>query len=395
MHRKKILFLTSRFPYPPVGGEKLKNLNLLKILSKEYDISLVALSEGVVPKEHLVEISKYAGEIKVYVKPKWQMLLAALKTLFNSLPLQVNYFYFHDVQKYINEKSKTTDLVFSTLIRTALYTKNIKNKKVLDMADSIGLNYKNSAQKSSSWFWKLIYTFEYKRLLKFEKKMIEAFDQTLFFNQAEKEFFSSVKTTWIPHGVNEGLLKYENKSEEFAQAISFLGKMDYQPNIDAVLWIAKEVMPKLNKNIMFYIVGASPTEEVKKLATENPQIKVTGFVDDPYLILKSSLCVLAPMQTGGGIQNKVLEAMAVGQTVIVSSLCARPIIGAQDQEEFLIIDEPQGIADLVNEISEKKLKGEESQVVVKISSQARRFIANNFTWTAYERVLFETLKKII
>lgn len=404
MNRKKVLFLTSRFPYPPVGGEKLKNLNLIKLLSQRYEVSLVSLSDEIINHEYLSELEKYTSNIKVFYKPKWKMLFAALKSFYNQLPLQVNYFFFKDVDNYIKQDSTKYDLVFSTLIRTASYCNTIDKPKILDMADSIGLNYMNSAKKSTSWFWRLIYSIEYPRLLKFEEKMIENFNKTLFFNYAEKEYFqNSGKTYWIPHGVNEDLLEYNKVDSKYKNSICFFGKMDYQPNVDAALWVFDHVLPKLNKNITFYIVGATPSDEIRQLESKSEQVKVTGFVEDPYIILKSSICIVAPMQTGGGIQNKVLEAMAIDKPVIVSSLCAKPIVGAKDKQHFLIMDSADEMAEYINKESEKIQKNmpqTNSQDSIQFHKDAeqlkpREFIRNNFTWTIYAKHLYSVIDNIL
>ncbi len=169
--------------------------------------------------------------------------------------------------------------------------------------------------------------------------------------------------------------------------VSF-GKMNYQPNIDAVMWFVENVLPLINKNLKFCIIGAYPTKEIKGLEKKYKKIVVTGFLDDPYEILKSSLCVVAPMQTGGGIQNKILECMALGTINIVSSLAAKPIGGIHG-EHFLVIDRPEEIAQTINDIYANPHKYEH----IKINS--REFIKNNFTWTIYENKLMKIIQEVL
>ncbi len=169
--------------------------------------------------------------------------------------------------------------------------------------------------------------------------------------------------------------------------VSF-GKMNYQPNIDAVMWFVENVLPLINKNLKFCIIGAYPPKEIKGLEKKYKNIVVTGFLDDPYEILKSSLCVVAPMQTGGGIQNKILECMALGTINIVSSLAAKPIGGVHG-EHFLVIDKPEEIAQTINDIYANPHKYEH----IKINS--REFIKNNFTWTIYENKLMKIIQEVL
>jgi hypothetical protein len=344
----KILFLSSRLPYPPIGGDRLKNYWLLKILSKHYKVHLVSITDTDIPKEFIEWANQLGITFKIFKKNKIEFYLNTIKGLIgNKLPLQVNYYYFKDVQKYIDEIFFDYDLIYATLIRTAKYVLKHPKPKILDMADSIGQNYLKSAEKTISNFWKIIYYIEGNRLIKFEMSCIKNFDKTLYFNKEEKDFYNlPLKTELVPHGVNEGLLSYNKIDSKYKNYVAFFGKMDYQPNIDAVLWFIENVLPNLNKELKFIIVGANPKKNIIKLSKKLSNIEVTGYVEDPYLILKSSLCVVSPMQTGGGIQNKILESMALGTINIVSSLAAKPVGGAHGIH-FLVCDDPIEMANLI------------------------------------------------
>ena len=387
---KRILFLTSRLPYPPIGGDRLKNYRLLKILTKHFKVHLVSITDQNVPKEFYDWANDLGLSYKIFQKNKKQFYLNTLKGLTtNRLPLQVNYYYFSDVQKYIDSICEDYDLLFATLIRTAKYVLDKQKPKILDMADSIGLNYINSASKTTSIFWKILYTIEGKRLIQFEKYCVEHFDKTLFFNREEKDYFDLPhRTVWIPHGVNEKLLSYENSDPKYKNYVTFFGTMDYQPNIDAVLWFVKNVLPYLNKNLKFIVVGAYPKKIIQDLPKKFKNVEITGYVEDPYLILKSCLCVVAPMQTGGGIQNKILESMALGTINIVSSLAAKPI-GAEHGKHFLVCDSPKDMANLINKIYETPKNFEYLKV------NARDFIKNNFTWQIYEKKLLNVIDNVL
>jgi glycosyltransferase involved in cell wall biosynthesis len=390
MAKDKLLFLSSRLPYPPIGGDRLKNYWLLKILSKHFKVHLVSLTDTKAPKEFYEEAKEIGLSYKIFQKRKQQFYFNTLKGLMiNKLPLQVNHYYFKEIQDYINEIYKGYDLLFSTLVRTARYIIDKEKPKILDMADSIGLNYVNSSNKTTSLMWKILYSIEGNRLIKFEKSCIKHFDKTLFFNKEEKDYFNIPnKTEWIPHGVNENLLTYEKRDMKYENHIAFFGKMDYQPNIDAVLWFVENVLPYINKTVKFIVVGAYPAKAIQDLSKNFTNVEVTGFVEDPYLILKSSLCIVAPMQTGGGIQNKILECMALGTINIVSSLAAKPI-GAEHGKHFLVCDDPKDIADIINKINENPKNFEYLKV------NAREFIKNNFTWSIYEKRLIEIIDSVI
>ncbi|MDW8464049.1 MAG: glycosyltransferase [Geminocystis sp.] len=385
----KILFLSSRLPYPPIGGDRLKNYWSLKILSKHFKVHLVSLTDIDVPNGFykFAEENKYSH--KIFKKHKLLHYWNSIKGIFSKYPIQVNYYYFQDVQDYIKSVIKDFDLIISTLIRTAHYVIDIKKPKILDMADSIGQNYLKSAQKTKSPFWKIIYSIEKNRLLNYERLCVEKFDRILLFNKDEVNFFSNPKKVfWIPHGVEERLLDYEKTDPHYKNCVVFFGKMDYQPNIDAVLWFVERVLPKLDESLAFCVLGAYPPKFLLNMQRKYKNLKVLGFVEDPYLILKSSLCVVAPMQTGGGIQNKVLQSMALGTINIVSSLASKPI-GGENWEHYIVSDEPKSIAEIIHDILKNPSKYE------KIKEEARNFIRNNFTWSIYEREFLKHIQEVL
>jgi glycosyltransferase involved in cell wall biosynthesis len=389
MLNKKILFLTSRLPYPPIGGDRLKNFWLLKILSKKHKVHLVSIVDSELP----VEFSKWAEGLgityKIFKKKKFEFYKNALNFIFNKLPIQVNYYYFKDIQEYIDSIYNDFDIIFATLIRTAQYVMFYDKPKILDMADSVALNYIKSNKSTKSIKWKIIYSLESNRLLKYEKLCIKRFDKTLFFNEEEKEFFKELqKTFWVPHGVNEELLKYEKKNAKYKNYVIFFGKMDYQPNIDAVLWFLENVLSQIDKNLIFCVVGAYPPYFLKNLEKRYKNVIVTGFIEDPYEIIKSSVCVVAPMQTGGGIQNKILESMALGTVNIVSTLAAKPI-GAKKNVHLIIEDNPVQIAKIINDIYINQKKYEQMKI------ESKNYISTNFTWSIYEKKIIEVLKEVI
>ncbi|HEY8711131.1 MAG TPA: glycosyltransferase, partial [Burkholderiaceae bacterium] len=117
--------------------------------------------------------------------------------------------------------------------------------------------------------------------------------------------------------------------------IVFTGAMDYWPNIDAVTWFVREVMPPLLRlwpNARFHIVGRNPAAAVKALASDH--VKVTGTVPDVRPYLQHAAVVVAPLRLARGIQNKVLEAMAMGRPVVASETCAQAIDARAGSELF-------------------------------------------------------------
>lgn len=260
---------------------------------------------------------------------------------------------------------------------------------VFDMVDSIGLNYQESQKKTHSLPLKFYYKFEAKRLLKYERQCIQKSDVTFLFNEKERAYWASFgNVVLLPHGVREELLSscetdsavYRKEKEKWGlpdKFVAFIGKMNYQPNVDAVTWYVENVHSKLDEAPHLVVLGAYPTEQVKQLAAKFENITVTGFLADPYLILKHAAAVIAPMQTGGGIQNKVLEAMALGKINLLSSKAAEPISDAVDGKEYVICDTLSQYQSVYEKMKQAPCFYQQ------VGENAKRFILDHYTWKQY------------
>ncbi|ACU58587.1 glycosyl transferase group 1 [Chitinophaga pinensis DSM 2588] len=380
--KRKCLLLLTRIPYPPVGGDKLKSYHLIKILNKHYDLNVIVITDESADNADANQfLSTHSAAYKIFSFPKHRFYINALAGLLGKEPIQVAYYYFREVKKYIDGLLPQTDFIIANLIRTVKYIEYTDKPKFLDIVDSIAINYKNAIDKVSSVFWKSIYKVEIPRITAIEERSIRTFNATFFVNKQESEHWAQTgKVRWIPNGVNPKLYDYSKTNPQYRNAIVFFGKMDYQPNIDAVTWYLKNVHSLISPDLVFYIVGVHPAPAVIKLAEKNKNVIVTGFIEDPYEIINSARAVIAPMQTGAGIQNKILESMALGKVVVATSLAARPIVGARDGEDLLVSDDPVQFAGYLNEL------GQDNHPYAKVAANAK-ILMQNYTWERYEKTL--------
>lgn len=386
--REKILFLTSRFPYPLVGGDRITNYNILQILSRHYDVYFVSITHEPLPQAAIDSITPFCTFYKIFHKSKLQSYARTLRALVLGEPLQVGYYYFSDVLEYLRTliHEHHIDTLLCALIRTAKYAQSLPVRtKLINMADSLAHHYQNAIRNSHSLLWKSIYTIEHSRLTDFESQCVREFDASLFFNHKEQQMYSHIGNALLaPHGINPMLFDMAYNDARYQHTICFFGKMDYRPNIEAVLWFANNVMPLLyNTTLEFVILGANPTYEIKKL--QNDHIKISGYVENPYVILQSCLCVIAPMQSGAGIQNKILESMALGQIVLTNPLGANPIYQAQHGTHLLIAHTAQEFAHSIQDIASNP------HAYQSIKANAKALIRECYTWTNYEKTLLGAL----
>ena len=381
--RKKCVLLLPRPVFPLISGYSNKNYNLIAGLSKSYNLSLVVLSQKELLEEEIRYYEKTSCHVTAVTLTKWESMLGAARAVPTSMPLQVGYYYKKRIQKIVDAQLRDADIAVGALVRMIKYLEHTPEKciTVFDMVDSIGLNYSHSAKLATSLFWKVMYRIEGKRLIQYETQKIRNSDCTFFVNKKEEEYYSQYgKTVWIPHGVKEELFCYRKKDEKYRNYVAFIGKMDYQPNIDAVKWYVSSVHSKIGNKIPFVVVGANPAPEIMNLSKKYPNITVTGFCEDPYLYLNSSMAVVAPMQTGGG--------MALGKINVISELAAGPIAGGENGKHFLIANTAEEYCGLLEKIADNRNKYEQ------IGRDARKFIKKNYTWEAYIEVYLRTLKEL-
>lgn len=376
------LLILPRPVFPLVCGYALKNYNLIGILAKQYNLHLVIIADKELSKEEVGYYQSLSVQVMVHRIPRWKSYLSAFSGLFSTKPLQVCYYYDKHLQKKIKTELENCSVLIAALVRTRKYleeAEKIPEKIVVfDMVDSIALNYQRSKKKTKSWFWRILYGIEGKRLLAYEQKCVENSSITYLFNQEEQVYWSRYgNVKWLPHGVNEELFTYHKKDETWQDSVVFMGKMDYQPNVDAALWYMEHVHKQIGDQIPFVIVGAYPTESIFAKAKELPNVTVTGYVEDPYLYVNSAMAVVAPMQTGGGIQNKVLEGMALGKINIISSLAAKPIVGGEDGVHFLVADRAEEYVEVLQRVKMNRKK------YLSIELEARRLVQKNFVWRMY------------
>ena len=388
-NKKKALAIFSQLPFPHIDGNRQKVFMHIGILSKHYDTHVIIITGEQPDNESIIFLEKNTSSYKIFTFPKWKSWVNVAKAIFSKTPLQVAYFYFNEVQSYIDVQLPKVDFVFCNLIRTVKYVQNHEIPKFHDMVDSISINYKNSKDNVSSLFWKLIYNIEYKRLWEYELQSIKKFNKTFLINYNEKKYWeeaSKSEIVWLPNGVKDSLFEYAKKDKSYSNSVTFIGRIDYQPNTDAVFWFLNNVYPHLDKNIDFIIIGANPPIKLLNVIKELPNVKVTGFIEDPYLIINSSLALISPMQTGAGMQNKVMEGMALGKLNIVSSLAARAIIHAKNGEHFIVEDDGKTIASIINEINN------DSDKYANVGIQARVFMEQHYQWSNFEKILKNTIE---
>lgn len=363
--------------------------NSLKVLSRAFDIELLYIDTEKITIENERELLKYCKKVTPFVVSKFDFIIKTIWGLFtNKKPLQVNYYYFNKLQRYVDSVIDNHDAVFCNHIRTTEYAVKHNIPKFVDLVDSIAMNY-TKAYPNAKGIWKFIYKIEKTRVQSYETFIVSNFTKSSVISEVDRSFIdykNSYNIDVIGNFVRD--FNYDSEIYPNESRICFLGKMDYEPNVTAALYFVKNIFPKLkckNKDVEFVIIGSNPTREVLKLQSIEG-VEVTGFVDNPYDIIQSCALFVAPMMSGAGVQNKILEAMSMGKCVITTKIGAEGLISLKGDEIIICNDINDMVENIHFYLSEKSLASS-------VGSNASVYIQNTYTEEIISKQILEFVSR--
>ena len=378
--------LVSRFPYPLEKGDKLRAFHQLKELNKHFDVTLFALTNHDITAEHYKKVEEYCSEIVVHQQNLLQKGWNIFRSALNGNPYQVGYFYSSKGQSKINQLLEETSFnhIYCQLVRVAEYVKNEHSiPKTLDYMDALSAGIQRRVSKQP-FYKKWIFKSESKRLKRYESLMFDFFENRTIISKQDQQLImhpNAQEIVCIPNGIDESF--FEEVKHEKTHDFVFVGNMSYPPNVEAIAYISEKILPMFPDQTLL-VSGSSPSKRVKKIASENTQIELTGWVDDIRASYASGKIFLAPMMIGTGMQNKLLEAMATGVPCITTPLANNPI-GTTENSEILVASTPNEFKTAI----ETLLK--DSDKYTEIQLNARSFVETNHHWSETTKRLVELI----
>ena len=386
LSKPKLLVLLSRIPYPLDKGDKLRAFHQVKDLNASYEVILCCLSTQKTDPEAEKILNTICSELNIiqlkYSGILWRLFLA----LFNDKPFQVAYFYSQKAQQELDLiiEKHLPKRFFCQLIRVAEYAKKYSVfSKTLDYMDALSIGMERRSEKAP-FYLKPIVAIEAKRLRAYEEKMFQYFEKKVIISQADKEHLTHSNATEIaviPNGIDTSFFKSENRSKK--TDVLFTGNMGYLPNVESAQYLVKNILPILSSEVAVQICGKSPSYKVRTLATTN--VEITGWVDDIRTAYDEAKIFVAPLMLGSGLQNKLLEAMAMGLPCVTTPL-ANNALGAIPEEEILIAS---------NEVEFKRqIERLLSDPVFskKLSEKGHSFVSENYNWQVCNKTLMEVIE---
>lgn len=373
----KLLILLPRIPYPLEKGDKLRAFHQLRVLAKNHEITLVAIgNKHKITEKAKAELSPYCKDIRFFNQSVISRYWQTLRFFLVGKPLQSGYFYSCSARSFITQKIKeqAIDHIYCQLFRTAEMVKDTNIPKTIDYQDAFSASMKKR-MKAASGIKKLLLSIEYRRVKHYEKKIYSWFNGHTIISESDRELMQMNNLQIVRNGVDTGFFKADNNRQSKVELI-FTGNMSYLPNVHTAMYLVNEVMPLIRKerpDARLMLAGAAPDRRVSQLASEN--VIVTGWMDDIRDAYNEASVFIAPMQIGTGLQNKILEAMAMELPCITSESAWKPI-NATPKTDILIARTAEEYTQMALEL----LKNEEKRTAM--GKSARAFVVREFNWDA-------------
>ena len=317
----KILFISTRYPFPTFGGDKLRSFGILKFLSRKNQVDLVCLG-----KEN--EIQKNLAFCKGTKVFHLSFLSRIFYTFFSFLklePLQNGFCLSSEMKNYIDNVEDKYDTIICHLLRSSQYLQNkFKGKKILEMTDLPSLNYQQLINQLSILNpLKYIYAIEKFLVYRYEEKISDKFHNIVFVSNNDaleaKKKISKKKISVIGGADNfiSKLFKYKKNNNK----IIFIGNINYIPNKLACYYFAKNILKKINlkyPKIKFHVIGNIGYLD-KLFLLKYRNVVIHGKVNNLRNVIKNSICGLCNVKISTGFQYKTLTYMSYGIPVILSA----------------------------------------------------------------------------
>lgn len=374
---KKVVILTSRFPYPLERGDKLRIYHHIRLLSETRSVTLIALSDQAVSANQIKELERFCDSVYVFRLSLPGIALHLCKAIFSRKPFQSHYFFRPGIQRKIQTilRGVAPDVIYCQLLRMARFCDSWEGEKVLDYMDTFSLGMDRRITQSS-WWKRPLLRWEKRRLLRYEDELSRQFDRHSIISAQDRDalpFEERSSVAIIPNGVDATFFSPDPMPQH---ELVFVGNMGYFPNVRAAEILAKEILPALRSSgsCSLLLAGARPVAEVKALEAD-PDVHLTGWLDDIRDGYRQGKIFVAPLFAGSGQQNKILEAMAMGLPCIVTPI-VNEAIGARDGQEIFVASEVEEMIQL----SRLLLENEDKRRLT--GAAARAFVESTYDWNA-------------
>lgn len=400
----RILFLTPQLPYPPHQGTTIRNYNLIANLAPRHEIHLLSFVRSHDEIARTTPLHQHCESIEGIPAPRRSPLKRLFSLFLSPLPDMALRLPSAEFQAKLSATLRRVpfDVVQIEGIEMAPHWMDCRISNIqypISIFDDHNAEYvlqqrafETDIRQPRRWIAALYSLIQWKKLSRYEAMICRLADRVVAVSEADKaalqRLVPGLEITVVPNGVDTEFYNDQfsmiNDQSNFGHwdldighcSLVFTGKMDFRPNVDAVLWFYREVLPLVRREVPdahFYIVGQSPHRRVLRLA-EDPAVTVTGYVDDVRPYIAGACVYVVPLRIGGGTRLKVLEALAMSKAVVSTSLGCEGFAGLESGRELSVADTPAEFAQRVIELLDDASRRE------RLGRAARCFVEERYDW---------------
>lgn len=391
--KKTILVIAHRIPFPPDKGDKIRTYNFIRFLAEHYKVTVACIIDDSEDIKYVENLECLVSKVFYQIKLASQKKRWAASALVKGRSVTQESFYCSKLQTQIDDfiETENPDAILSFCTSTSDYLFRSRHsieflkKRVLlnDLIDVDSEKWRQYAEKKTG-FMGWIYRREARFLRASEKQVVDLFNRVFLVTEAEKDVLSLHSpvdnVNALANGVDLNYFKSNMDDREDTgpnHKLVFSGAMDYWPNVEGAVWFVENVFPKMKNvipDVSFVIVGRNPTDEVVALSKVDG-VEVTGSVPDIRSYLSQGAICVVPLMIARGIQNKVLEAMAMGKPVVATTGAAT---GTQTKngEDIIIADQEDEMANALIALLKDTVRQ------TRIGQNARKYVEVNHSWNS-------------
>ena len=393
-----ILFLTTRFPYPPDDGGKIDTLTNIKILSRNYGVFLFYIGNKDEKEKELEKHTNLQG-LYNYTKDTKNNLIGIFINLFRKVPYTISKYHDYNIYKKIEGiiKEKNIDIVFIDHLHMAFYGKLIKEKfnrikLILREQNAEYIFWKRIFKEEKNIIKKFIFWGQSLKILNYEREITNIFDKCFMISPIDQlnllKINLNTKTVAISTAMNIKKYQLSQIVNTVPHSMIYVGNFSWLPNLQGLLWFLREVWPEIIEEFSdakIFVVGKNPSDEIIRFKGEN--VIVTGYVNNVKPWIEKAEIFLVPLFSGGGIRIKILEAMAMGKPTVSTSIGAEGI-GVSDMKNIIISDNKE------NFVKSIKLLFNNKKIRDNLSKNSRKLIKEKYSFEVIEKALTQAIDNL-
>ena len=368
----KVLFLSTKSPYPLISGHSLRTYHTLKDAARRHDVTLVTFiqhPEHELKSEHIAHLKSFCTAVHTFLIPvdqsRIRLALSLVRNLLSDLPFVALKYDAPEMRAKIREiiANEKIDLVHVDMLPLSVYLDEFADlPKILVNHNVESVRLQRWAVSEPSLLKRLFLRLQWHKLCRFEKEMLNRFDHCIAVSDLDRDVLVEMGITTpiavVSNGTDTEFFKPMGRSQA-ENSVLWLGHMDVHTNRDAVLYFWREIYPLIrqrNPDATFIFVGTAPPREIVDAATGDLRVKVTGFVDDIRTYVDEAQVVVVPIRIGSGTRLKILDAMAMGKAIVSTSVGCEGL-AVEHGRNIVVADTPDSFANgVLSVLADKNLR---------------------------------------